>query len=103
MGATPPKAPALKAQDNTSINVAVSGLNTNVILPTRGAISFSSSSPFSAQRALDRGETGSVAARPREARDKAATDRIGNQQKNDRDGTSVLQHHRSSGCAARRE
>ena len=44
---------------------------------TPGAISLSSSSHFAAHAVFELGETGGVAARPRQAVDKAGADRVG--------------------------
>src|SRR6478609_6373995 len=46
--------------------------------------------PFAPQRALSYYETGCIAARTRKARDKTATDRIGNHRENDWDRARLL-------------
>ena len=58
--------------------------------------------PLAGYRRLEHGETGDVTARPREARDEAAADRIGNDRENDRDGARLLQQSRSVGRALRK-
>jgi hypothetical protein len=54
-------------------------------------------------RRLRNVETGDVAARPREARDEAAADRIGNVRENDGDGARLLQQRGRGGCDVRKK
>src|SRR4029077_20491317 len=58
--------------------------------------------PLAAQRGLDSGETGDVAARPRQRRDEAAADRIRNARENDGDGARFWQQRRRGGCRMRK-
>src|SRR5262249_45449665 len=48
-------------------------------------------------------ETGDVAARSREARDKAAANRIGNRRENDRDGARLLKQYGRGGGGIRKD
>ncbi len=57
--------------------------------------------PFAGHRRLEIDETGDVAARPRQALDKAAANRIGNDRENNGDGARLLQPRRSGGCVMR--
>ena len=59
--------------------------------------------PLARHRALESGETGDVAARPRKARDEAAADRIGNDRENDGDGARLLQQRGRGGCGGAKE
>jgi hypothetical protein len=58
--------------------------------------------PLASSRRLHDGEAGCVAARPRQAPHEAAADRIGNDDKNDGDGVSLLQHCSSRGRVLRK-
>src|ERR1700730_14151292 len=58
--------------------------------------------PLAPPRAYNRGKTGRVAAGPRQARDVAAADRIGNQHEDDGDGTCLFQHRPSGGRTLRK-
>ena len=61
---------------------------------TRGAISLSSSSHFAAQAVFELDEAGGIAARPRQALDKAVADRIDSLGEHDRHGAArLLQRH----------
>src|SRR5262249_30003515 len=48
--------------------------------------------PFGTRSRLHDGKTSSVAARPRQTADKATPNRVGNNHKNNRDSTRLLQH-----------
>ena len=53
------------------------------------------------QRRFRNVETGDIAARPREARDKAAADRIGNNRENDGNCPCLLQYSSNCRCVIR--
>src|SRR4029453_16669878 len=59
--------------------------------------------PPAGHRRLYKSETGDVAARPREARDEAAADRIGNGRENDGDGVRLLQQRGRGGGGVRKK
>src|SRR5262245_28393121 len=59
--------------------------------------------PFGADRELVHGEAGGVAARPRQAIDKTAADRIGDQYENDRHHAGCLPHGPSTRCGGRQD
>ena len=54
--------------------------------------------PFAADRIFEVGKAGDVAARPRQARDVAGADRIGDQREHDRNGAALHQQRRDGGA-----
>jgi hypothetical protein len=59
--------------------------------------------PFAPDRKLKGEEPGDVAARPREARDKARADRIGNVHEKDGDGARLFLQSRGGRCVLRQD
>ena len=58
--------------------------------------------PLAGDRRLREDETRDIPAWPRQARDKTAADRIGNDRENDGDGARLLQQRGRGGCGARK-
>src|SRR5215467_7194717 len=81
------------------IGTAVAGLNSKATRTVRGAISFNSSTPFTAHcRIVDR-EAGDVTARMRKVRREAAADRIGHAREHDGNCARLAGKHADRGCA----
>jgi hypothetical protein len=59
--------------------------------------------PLASHRRLRKDETGDVTARPREVRDEAAADWVGNDRENDGDGARLLKQCAGGGCGARKK
>jgi hypothetical protein len=58
--------------------------------------------PLAGHRRFRKDETGDIAARPGEARDEAAADRVRNDRKNNGDGARLLQQCSRGGCGVRK-